>query len=262
MNINQYFEVEGRGSPIVFIHGSYASTSTWKKMVEQLSTKHLCISIKLPGHCGTPDPEDFSHPTVDTELEIIEQVVRSLSDAPVHLVGHSFGGVIALAQALKGSLNLSQLTLFEPVSVWVLDRARDERMSMHVQAFMNRYHQAVSRKETYACGQVIDFWGGEGVFETLPDFIKEGMEPLVENNIRHWNIDASITSELSELQAFRIPTRLVCGSQSNAVAHAIVDHLSQHIPNSKKYVLEGASHFLVTSHTTECLQALNDQSWF
>jgi pimeloyl-ACP methyl ester carboxylesterase len=262
MSINSYFEVKGRGSPIVFIHGSYATTSTWKKMREQLEAKHLCISIKLPGHCGTPDPEDFSHPTIETELEIIEQVVSKLTDEPVHLVGHSFGGVIALAQALKGNLNLSQLTLFEPVSAWVLDRVQDEKMSARVQDFLVKYRQAVSNKETYVCGQVIDFWGGKGAFDALPIFIKEGMEPLVKNNIRHWNIDSSICSDLSDLKKCTVPTRLVCGSHSNSVAHAICNHLSQQIPNSKKYVLEGASHFLVTSHTTECLQALNDESFF
>ncbi len=262
MNINNYFEVTGRGAPIVFIHGSYATTSTWKKMVEQLKANHLCISIKLPGHCGTPDPEDFSNPTIETELQIIEQVVSRLTDEPVHLVGHSFGGVIALAQALKGSLSISQLTLFEPVSVWVLDRVQDEKMIVNVQEFLTKYRQAVSNKESFASGQVIDFWGGKGAFDTLPVFIKDSMEPLVKNNIRHWNINASICSELSDLQKCTVPTRLVFGSKSNPVAHAICDHLSKQIPNCKKYLIDGASHFLVTSHTTECLQALNDQSFF
>lgn len=262
MNIDNYFEVKGCGSPIVFIHGSYATTSTWKKMGEQLEAKHQCISIKLPGHCGMPDPEDFSDPTMDTELNIIEQVVRKLTDEPVHLVGHSFGGVIALAQALKGNLNLSQLTLFEPVSVWVLNRVKDEAMSLNVRQFLTKYRQSVSEKETYACGQVIDYWGGEGSFDTLPIFIKDSMATLTGNNIRHWNIDASISSDLSDLNRCTIPTRLVCGSKSNSVAHAICDHLSQQMPNSKKYVLDGASHFLVASHTAECLQIMNDKSFF
>jgi len=260
MNIDDYYEQQGSGSPIVFIHGSYATTSTWKKMIEQLSSSHHCISIKLPGHCGTPDPKDFSNPTMNTELEILEQVITKLTDEPIHLVGHSFGGVVALALALKGSVALSQMTLFEPVAVWVLDRVQDNQASGVVQQFLAVYFHDVSMNKPYACGQVIDFWGGKGAFESLPTFIKDSMEPLVANNVRHWNICTAIDSSVSDLKNLLIPTRLVSGTQSNPVAHAISDHLKHNIPTSKKYSIKGASHFLVTSHFNECLVALGDLS--
>ena len=92
----------------------------------------------------------------------------------------------------------------------------------------------------------------------MPDFIKQGMAPLLENNIRHWDLCANIDRGLSDLQNCGVPTRLVYGDQSNPVVHAICEHLAAHIPNSKAYKIEGASHFLVTSHAGECLQALQD----
>jgi len=257
MNIDNYFEQQGSGAPIVFIHGSYASTSTWKKMVEQLAVNHHCISIKLPGH-GVPDPDDFSAPKIETELQIIEQVVHTLTNDPVHLVGHSYGGVVALAQALKGSLALSHMTLFEPVAVWLFDVMKDTEMSDRVLEFLKKYRHDVLHEIPYSCGQVIDFWGGEGAFEALPEFIKDGMETLVINNIRHWDIASTIYCHLSDLQKCMVPTRIVCGDRSNPVAHAITDHLNREMPNSKKYVIEGASHFLVTSHANECLSVIKD----
>lgn len=261
MKIEDYFEEQGSGSPFVFIHGSYATSSTWKKMIQQLSEDHRCISIKLPGHGGAPEADDFAAPTVETELTIVQQVVESLTDEavlnePIHLVGHSFGGVVALAQALKGNLNLSQVTLFEPVSTWVLDRVGDQEMSDRVQVFLDKYTQDIANNKPDVYGQVIDFWGQEGAFASLPDFIKQGMAPLLKNNIRHWDLCANIDRGLSDLQNCAVPIRLVYGDQSNPVARAICEHLETHIPNSKKYRIEGASHFLVTSHAEECLQAL------
>lgn len=258
MNISTYYEQQGSGSPIVFIHGSYATTATWKKMVEQLAAHHHCIAIKLPGHCGTPDPEDFAAPTMETELAIIEAVVAELTDQPIHLVGHSYGGVVALAQALKGSLSLTQLTLFEPVATWVLGVAGDTAMNEKVEQFLAGYRQDVLQQVPYACGQVIDFWGGEGSFQQLPDFIRDGMVPLALNNIRHWDICTVSKNTLTDLQHLRVPTRVATGDQSNPVARAIVSHLCANIPDSKSYLIEGATHFLVTSHVDECLAAMQN----
>jgi len=262
MNIEPYFEQQGSGSPIIFIHGSFATTSTWKKMIQKLTPNNHCISIKLPGHCGTPNPEDFSQPTIATELAILEQVVHELTDEPIHLVGHSFGGVVALAQALKGNVDINQMTLFEPVATWVLERSMDKEMSNRVEEFVVKYRQDILNKIPYACGQVIDFWGGDDAFNSLPDFIKDSMVPLVKNNIRHWNTINNTDSNLADLQECEVPTRLVCGNKSNPVAGAICDHLNKHMPNSHKYIIKGASHFLVTSHSDECLKVLSDQSFF
>lgn len=256
MNIDDYFVEQGSGSPIIFIHGSYATTSSWKKMVEQLAVSHRCILIKLPGHSGTPDPEDFANPSIETELEILGRVVNSLTDEPVHLVGHSYGAVIALAQALKGNLSISQVSLFEPVAVSVLDG----EMRALVQEFLTKYRHDVTNEVPLVCGQVIDFWGGKGAFDSLPDFIKEDMEPLVANNIRHWDSEAVMYIKQDDLKQLSLPTQLICGTESNPVARAICDHLNNQIPHSKKYTIAGASHFLVTSHARECLEVLGDQS--
>ena len=253
-----YYEQQGSGSPIVFIHGSYATTSTWKKIVQQLASTHHCISIKLPGHCGMPDPDDFSAPNINTELHIIESVISELTDQPIHLIAHSFGGVVALALALKGSVAIRELTLFEPVSTWVFKSVGDQEMTIQVNQFIEKYRQGIRSNEAYVCGQVIDFWGGDGAFEPLPDFIKEAMVPLTANNNRHWTLCMNTHQNRKTLNALTIPTRLVCGSASNPVAQAIVNHLSRELANSKQYTIQDASHFLVTSHASQCLDIISE----
>jgi pimeloyl-ACP methyl ester carboxylesterase len=256
MDINRYYEEQGSGSPIVFIHGSYATTSTWKKMVDSLAENHHCICIKLPGHGGMPDPTDFAEPLMETELAIIEQLVRKLTTEPIHLVAHSFGGVIALAQLLKGSLEIAEITLFEPVAVWLLDRVKDDEMLARVDTFLHKYRQDAANNVPHVGGQVIDFWGGAGAYDPLPDFIKESMAPLVSNNIRHWDLNAKSTASLEDLNRCKVPMRVVYGSESNPVAKAICQHLAQQVPKCTTYTVDGASHFLVTTHPRECVAAM------
>jgi len=257
MDIDRHYEEQGSGSPIVFIHGSYATTSTWKKMVDWLSETHHCICIKLPGHGGMPDPTDFADPLMETELAIIEQVVRKLTTEPIHLVAHSFGGVIALAQLLKASLEIAEISLFEPVAVWLLDRVKDEEMMGRVDTFLNKYRQDAANNTPHVGGQVIDFWGGAGAYDPLPDFIKESMAPLVPNNIRHWDLDAKSTASLEDLNRCEVRMRVISGSESNPVAKAICAHLLQQVPGCTTHTIDGASHFLVTTHPLQCVAAMS-----
>lgn len=247
---------QGAGEPIVFVHGSYATTSTWKKLIERLAPTHHCIAIRLPGHGGMPDPQDVDAPTIETELALLEAAVRQLTQRPIHLVGHSYGGVVALAQALKGSLPLAELTLFEPVATWVLEAVNDQPMLSEVQTFLNRYRRDAALGVPDVCGQVIDFWGGANDFAALPPHIQEAMGTMVRNNLRHWDICTKAQYNAADLARLNVPTRLVCGTRSNPVAHAIVDHLHRLLPRSRRWEIEGASHGLVASHADACLSVL------
>jgi len=92
---------------------------------------------------------------------------------------------------------------------------------------------------------VIDYWCGDGTFKSLPVFVRDVMDRLTENSLRHWHAgyNDSIGSDLNQLRQCTTPIRLVCGAQSSSVAKAICDCLVQGLPNSKKYTIDGASHF-------------------
>ncbi|NRA82666.1 MAG: hypothetical protein HRU22_02435 [Gammaproteobacteria bacterium] len=62
--------------------------------------------------------------------------------------------------ALKGNLNIAQLTLFEPVAAWVLDRVNDRSMIDVVNTFLTRYRRDASNELPDVCGLVIDLLGG------------------------------------------------------------------------------------------------------
>lgn len=256
MDIHPYVVEQGVGEPVVFVHGSYATPSTWKKLIERLAPTHHCIAIRLPGHGGMPDPSDFDAPSMDTELAVLEAAVRQLTDRPIHLVGHSYGGVVALAQALKGNLPVAELTLFEPVATWVLDAVNDQPMQAQVQAFLSRYRQDAALGVPDVCGQVIDFWGGANDFAGLPPHIQTAMGTMVRNNLRHWDTCTRPVHTAADLARMAVPTRLVNGTLSNAVAHTIVDHLHRLLPHSQRWEINGASHGLVTSHAEACLAVL------
>jgi pimeloyl-ACP methyl ester carboxylesterase len=83
----------GSGPPLVFLHGMGCDRLHWRPVVERLVDRYRCVNIDLVGHGDSPHdgPADLFGQVVAiagllADLEVTEPV----------LVGHSFGGVIAI----------------------------------------------------------------------------------------------------------------------------------------------------------------------
>ena len=89
---------QGSGPSVVFLHGLGMSASTWDAVAERLADRHTVLAVDLPGHGGSPSPDDPEAFTRDAALADLDEVIAGLDDVPV-IVGHSLGGYLALAHA-------------------------------------------------------------------------------------------------------------------------------------------------------------------
>lgn len=242
----------------VFIHGSYANAMSWKKIIQMLDPDEINIAVNLPGHGGRPDPDDFDNPTLNPEIQSIKDALikANASENDLHLIGHSYGGVVALGIALSNILPAKKLTLFEPVDVSVLPIFGEVEAASVVIKLVAGQKAAIERSNFEACERVIDFWGGEGSFRAFPKIIQDQMLPLVKNNMRHWVICFNNGKKPAEYNALNIPVTFIHGTRSNSVAKTICTSLNENLPNSNIQVIENASHFMINSHPEECVKIL------
>ena len=98
---------------LIFIHSSGLGPSQWKRYQEDFDQWHPIVPALLDyeqeGHTA-----DFSQFTIDDDVAIIEGVLPE--DEDVVLVGHSYGGMVALQMALKDPERIQGMVLFEPVA--------------------------------------------------------------------------------------------------------------------------------------------------
>lgn len=242
----------------VFIHGSFANARSWKKIIGKLDQNTSNIAINLPGHGGAPDPQDFLHPSLEPEIMAIRSKLNETGvlENGLHLIGHSYGGVVALGITMSNALPVKKLTLFEPVDVSVLSVFGEIAAASDVRQFMQEYQAAIKIGEFNACARVIDFWGGEGSFDQIPEHIQKQMNEMTKNNLRHWEICKNNGKLPGEYQNLQIPVTLVHGSKSNSTAINICTSLNNNFPNSKIQVIDSASHFMITSHSNECAKII------
>jgi pimeloyl-ACP methyl ester carboxylesterase len=94
-----YAEETGHGSPVLLIHGLGESTFTWRKIVPALAERHRVVALDLKGFGRSEKPLDETY-SADDQAELVAAFIMKRGLRDVALVGHSFGGTVALRTAL------------------------------------------------------------------------------------------------------------------------------------------------------------------
>ena len=107
-----YYELLGRGTPLVILHGGPgASHDYFLPYLLPLARQHRLVFIDERGSGKSEKLEDPSGYTVENMAEDVEAVRQGLKLGKIGLLGHSCGGVLAQAYALKYQRNLTHLVL-------------------------------------------------------------------------------------------------------------------------------------------------------
>src|SRR5258706_4733812 len=119
-----HVEEVGAGDPVTLLHSSGLSGRQWRRLVPELVQRGMrAVVPDLTGHGRSdpwPEPTTFSFRTdVDRVVEILE------AGEPAHVIGHSYGGLIALHAGLAAPRSMRSLSLFDPVAFGVLDSSED-----------------------------------------------------------------------------------------------------------------------------------------
>src|SRR5579863_10035753 len=107
-----YYLSLGSGSPLVVVHGGPGADHTYfLPYLLPLARTHRLIFIDERGSGRSQRLQDTSQYTVEKMVEDVEDVRTALNLGKISLLGHSYGGVLAEAYALKYQQNLSHLIL-------------------------------------------------------------------------------------------------------------------------------------------------------
>jgi pimeloyl-ACP methyl ester carboxylesterase len=114
-----HYETYGKGNPIIFLHGLGGTLYTWRHLIGPLAPHYRVILFDLKGAGKSPKPYDDKYSMFD-QGELIYRFILQNELHNVTLVGHSFGGGVALLLALKltqrDPSRLSRLILIDTVS--------------------------------------------------------------------------------------------------------------------------------------------------
>jgi pimeloyl-ACP methyl ester carboxylesterase len=236
---------------LLFLPGSYSTHAAWRGVQKQLGGSYRLISTSLPGYGGTPEvrPQDVGD--VSGMVDFVAAVVARVA-APVHLVGHSWGGLVGLATALSGRVPVQSLITFEANPIFARRPTGDAPWSGQVAEVIGRFRAAVAAGDAGAAGLIIDYWGEPGAFAAMPEAFRNYCQATAACNLLDWQAAAGFTPHLAEFGAIDLPVTLVRGGLANEALVDISAALANEIKASTLEVVEGAGHFLISTHPQEC----------
>jgi len=222
--------MEGQGRAVVMLHSSMSSKSQWRSLMQSLQGRYRVIAIDLLGYGESALRGKDADYRLAEEARHVERILGKLllPSEPYHLVGHSYGAAVALCLARCSGRQLASLTLYEPVSAWLLppnDPAREE-----FEQLGKEVSQCAAVGDTPAgAARFIDYWTGEGSFAALPEAKQRLFAtqlPKVMLEFRAIALERRATAWLRDISA---PVCLMFGRKSPMAPRRIVAHLATQI---------------------------------
>jgi pimeloyl-ACP methyl ester carboxylesterase len=108
------------GEPVVLLTGAGGNASNWYPHVAALAQDGPVYGIDMPGDANPSVPRAPMTPPASCAAWL-DELLGKLSDRPAHLVGLSYGGWVAMNQAIRAPARVASITLLDPAGLTRLD---------------------------------------------------------------------------------------------------------------------------------------------
>jgi pimeloyl-ACP methyl ester carboxylesterase len=251
----------GQGEPVVFVHGSASDLRTWHGQLEAIGATHRAIVYsRRYARPNQPIPEGADDPMLP-HVDDLVCFLRQVDAAPAHLIGHSWGGFVALLAAIRHPEVVRTLVLMEP-PVLPLFVSTPPRPSELLRTLLLRPRTAIAimrfgitvadpaakayRRgddtlgfETFARGVL-----GSDAFERLsPKRKAQASDNVAVDKAQLLGKGFPPLSD-DEVRKVSAPTLLLCGERSPALFHRLTERLEELLPNVRRMEVPDASHIV------------------
>jgi pimeloyl-ACP methyl ester carboxylesterase len=241
----------GGGEPVVLLHCTGGSGAQWRALMERLGGRFRVLAPDRHG-CGGTDPWPGRGPlTLADEAGLVAEVAARFAGGPVHLVGHSSGGAVALRLALDRPDLLRSLTLIEPASFHLLREggAADRALLAEVGAVAEAvFAAAVGGDYHGGLERFVDYWGGPGAWARLPEERRAALARGIGKVALDFSAAMAEPTPLAAYQRVAVPTLVVRGGSSPAPTRRIAGLLAGAIPRARLETVAGVGHMLPLTH--------------
>jgi proline-specific peptidase len=258
--------------PLLCLHGGPGATHDYFQSLEAITaTGRRVISYDQLGWGNSDHVQNPSLWTIELFLEELETVCFNLSLERVHILGHSWGGMLVLEYALKQPKSLASLILADTTPStpqWISETNRlVSELPSKLQHIIQEHEKrgTTDTPEYQEACRVFSRRHGGGHIDPKPEWVKKAFKKIDTNEVylSMWGPsefcatgtlkDWDVTDRLGEI---RTPTMVIAGRYDEATP-ILAETLHHGIPNSEIVIFENSAHFPHIEETKLYLQVLD-----
>ena len=252
-----FYREQGSGPSVICLHSNASTSGQWRALMEQLSPRFRVLAPDALGSGKSPpwptEKEVFLHHEVDLLRPVFEA-----AGASFYLVGHSYGGAVALKAAVEHPEKVKALVLYEPTLFALVETAQTPPND--VDGIRNTVNAATAcLKAGDAPGAArcfIDFWMGDGTWDSTPPRHREAIATVMAN-VAGWR--RALFEEPAPIETFaglHIPVLLMTGTESPRSSLSVATLLSVALPQVERRDFAGRGHMAPITHAKEINHAI------
>jgi pimeloyl-ACP methyl ester carboxylesterase len=244
-----YHREAGTGPAVMCLHASAGSSAQWRPLMDHLGGRFRIVAVDLYGSGKSPRWPDDRPLSLADEVAQLTPILESADDR-VHLVGHSYGGAVALKTALCHPERIRSLILFEPVlfsQLFAEDPAQPA--AQEIAAVRDETIAAVARGAGSASGErFVDYWMGAGAWAGTPEPRRDAVATAMSAVVGQWNAAFTEPAPLEAFSALEMPILYLIGSDSPASSLGVARLLLKALPRVTEVEIEGVGHMAPVTH--------------
>jgi pimeloyl-ACP methyl ester carboxylesterase len=233
------------------MHSCGFTSRQWKRLVADLGTDHEIVNPDLIGYGGEPPwpagrPFHFQRD--------VERLAAMLDGTPTHLVGHSYGGLLALQVALVNPAPIRSIAVYEPVTFGVLGPEDAETRALI--ATLPDYHPDANSVDEAWLAAFVTWWQGPGAWQRLAPETQQAFRDVA------WKLSqevASLAADTTSRATYALitaPTLVLGGSLTQPAEMQVIQRLSRVLPHAVLRVFPDMGHMGPITHATEVNAAI------
>jgi len=243
--MNMYYETEGKGGNLIFLHGGLVSSSQWQSMIQGFADQFCVYSLDSRGHGKSDNPSENLNYRMMAD-DVVAFVKEMKLETPL-VVGWSDGGQIALELGMHNS------ELFSGLVIGAAWHSLADELIAFVKSFGFMAPGEVNHEQM--C-QVLE---SAGVLDSFVESHSGGLEQLyaVADALSvPWLTDLNYQTD--DFARITIPILILQGDRDAAIPLAQAVHMYDAIDRAELAVIPNAGHSLPLTHPEQFIATVRD----
>lgn len=236
---NLFFEEAGEGETIIFVHGSQEDYRVFMPQLDQLKNDFRVITYSR--RYNYPNNNEYKEGTPFnpvTEASDLERLTIGIGVEKFHIIGHSYGGLIAIAYANKHQDKLKSLIVSEPPMLSLEGCAESLRITN--ERLIEKVGAALKTNDsTLVMKSIFEFFVGKDIQNEIPP---ESLNAL-KANLTEMKALVSSENPFPNLNTeFDLPVMIFTSEYTMPILKCTNQALINNMPNAKHVHISNASH--------------------